>query len=95
MNLSTGPHPLALKRAYLGKLGAKPIRKLFALATEASPRRSCHHLTPAFRRAVTDALGSSDKLPPTSSRDATPHTSAGTPLTDGEGVVYLLKARPF
>jgi len=30
-HLTTGPHPLALKRSHLGKLGAKSIRELFAL----------------------------------------------------------------
>ena len=31
MNLSSGPHPLALRRPDLGRLGAKPIRELFAM----------------------------------------------------------------
>ena len=33
-HLTTGPHPLALKRSHLGKLGVRPLRELFALPTD-------------------------------------------------------------
>ncbi len=33
-HLTTGPHPLALKRAHLQKLGVKPLRELFTLSPD-------------------------------------------------------------
>ena len=54
--------------------------------------------SPDLRRKLADALGQGETKPPTPKPNQVPpvpRTSSGTPVTGGDGVVYLLKAGPF